>query len=389
MFGRRKGRGKGPVANQLRQAAEPNKLSWVPDDTSDEQGEANFDETDELEPDEIDASFEDDDEADSEDEVEIARRQEELRAELERQAEEFGLARYDPRSTYGENGEAVVGVLDELERMDVATAEQLADAWMARDPSERDVVEREMRHRHRDGKRSYELTAAEDAVTVWLNGKLASEPDDADLWRIVAEAGRGAVDALILDRDLDDADYDTLYGAWQEVIDADEGDEGDEGGAESGESSTGEADAGEPGEFGPNTELVRQFLVKLGELTLDQTLKLAAMWKQQERGDLRQAHDGVRDLADEDQAWRDQIQAAQKEVSGWTQLLPAAADHFTRRDNRLLEARTAALPAAVDAVTALVLADLLEPEDAETLYRPWADAIGEPALPEFEDDGQG
>jgi hypothetical protein len=40
-----------------------------------------------------------------------------------------------------------------------------------------------------------------------------------------------------------------------------------------------------------------------------------------------------------------------------------------------------ALPPAIDAVTALVLADLLEPEDAEMLYAPWAEVVGEPKLP--------
>jgi hypothetical protein len=32
------------------------------------------------------------------------------------------------------------------------------------------------------------------------------------------------------------------------------------------------------------------------------------------------------------------------------------------------------------------MADMLEPEDAAALYAPWAEAVGEPALPEYEDD---
>ena len=37
---------------------------------------------------------------------------------------------------------------------------------------------------------------------------------------------------------------------------------------------------------------------------------------------------------------------------------------------------------------ALVMADILEREDAETLYAPWADVVGEPALPAFEEDDE-
>jgi hypothetical protein len=400
MFGRRKGT-KGPVANQLRRQSEPNKLSWASQDTANEAGDAEefepetLDDSDDFDDTEVDASFEDDEEPDSEDEVEIARRQEELQAELARQAEEFGLTNYDPRSTYGENGEDVLAVLEELERMDEATAEQLADAWMAGDPSERDIVEREMRHRHRTGGHSYELSAAEDAVATWLNKRLATDEEDKDLWRIVAEAARGAVDALILDKELDDADFDALYGAWEEVMEAEDGEaegEDDSSGESRAEAAGGAEDSAEAGdelEFGPNTELVRQFIARMEDLTLDQLLNLAAYWKEQERGDLRQAHDAVRDLANEDQKWRDQIQAAQKEVAAWLDRLPIATDHISRRDTKVLDARKAALPAVVDAITGLALADLLEPEDAETLYLPWKDAVGDPALPEFEEDGQG
>jgi hypothetical protein len=39
-----------------------------------------------------------------------------------------------------------------------------------------------------------------------------------------------------------------------------------------------------------------------------------------------------------------------------------------------------------DAIAALVMADMLEPEDAETLYAPWAETVGQPALPTYEDD---
>jgi hypothetical protein len=39
-------------------------------------------------------------------------------------------------------------------------------------------------------------------------------------------------------------------------------------------------------------------------------------------------------------------------------------------------------------VTALVLADLLEREDAETLFAPWGEAVGDPSLPEYSDEDE-
>jgi len=39
-------------------------------------------------------------------------------------------------------------------------------------------------------------------------------------------------------------------------------------------------------------------------------------------------------------------------------------------------------PALADAMAALVLGDLLEPADAETLYAPWYNIMGAPELPE-------
>ena len=48
--------------------------------------------------------------------------------------------------------------------------------------------------------------------------------------------------------------------------------------------------------------------------------------------------------------------------------------------------RESAGPVLADAVAALVLADIFEPEDAEILYAPWAEVVGAPALPTFEDD---
>jgi hypothetical protein len=380
----RRGKTKGPVANKLSRQAEPNKLTWAAADA----------EARDLEPaeDEFpDDAFEDE-EVEEVDEQTLAQRQADLQAELERQAEEFGLTSANPQAAYGPNGEAVAALLDSLYEIRPDQMERLADAWDAVDRAEREVVERELKRRHRFGSHEYELTAAEDAVTAWLNAQQGPDEDEAVLLRIVAAAARDAVDALILDEDLDDADFDTLYGPWSEVMDAEGGEAADEADDEAaaGGSAQGSGDATEESteEFGPNTELVRLFLARLGEMTPAQLAELTASWNGQSREDLRQAHRAMQELAKEDETWRQQVKAAQDEITTW-----ANGPHTTRvlRPRSALagdvEARLAALPPALDAVSALVLADLLEPEDAEVLYAAWEGTVGEPKLPEFEDDG--
>jgi hypothetical protein len=48
--------------------------------------------------------------------------------------------------------------------------------------------------------------------------------------------------------------------------------------------------------------------------------------------------------------------------------------------------RQAVTPAIIDSVTALLMSDLLERDDAETLYAGWETAVGRPALPAISDD---
>jgi hypothetical protein len=386
MIGRRQAKSR-PAANRLRNESKPNTLSWTSDDTARADDDQLFDDEPEEELDEepLDAEFTDDQEPDDEDEVEIARRQVELQAELERQAEEFGLTNLDSAAAFGANGQAVIEVLDALDSIEIDDAERLADAWLSIDPAERDVVERDLRRRHRQGSHSYELTAAEDAVANWLNSQLKAEPDDADLWRAVADATRAAVDALVLDEELDDADYETLYGAWADAMES-EGGEGEESEESSGETPDAASPQGAAGDFGPNTELVGKLIERVRTLTVDEATRLAASWRGQPKSDLRQAHDAVKLLVDEDPAWRTQVKAAQDAVAEplTTRLVSRPTTRLEVLD-RETAARRAALPAAVDAATALVLADLLDPADAEMLFGPWADEIGEPDLPEFED----
>ena len=381
----RRGKGKGPVANKLSGEAEPNKLSWVASDAESAGAELDYDQFIE------DEEFAGEDE---EDEATLAQRRAELEAELARQAEEFGLTGSNPTAIYGPNGEDVEAVLDALSAIDTERAEQLADAWAAGDATERDVLERDLLRRSRAGKHGYELTAAEDAVAAWLNAQTPEDDDEAAFWAMVAGAARGAVDALILDEELDDADYDTLYGPWAEVMDTDDED-GEAGDREQKVTAGSSArDSGRPedesdGEFGPNTKLVRQFLVKLDELTPDQAGELTGFWNRQSKADLRQAHRAMQELAKEDETWREQIRAAQDQIATWTN--GPHGVKALRQDRALaaeIAARVAALRPAVDAVSALVLADLLEPEDAEALYAAWEATVGEPKLPEYEEDGE-
>ena len=386
MFGR--GKRKGPVANKLTGEAEPNKLSWVASDTEAAGAELDYDQFVE------DEDLAEDDEENEEDEQTLAQRRADLQAELARQAEEFGLTGSNPTAIYGPNGEDVEAVLDALAAIDTERAEQLADAWAAGDATERDVLERDLLRRSRVGKHGYELTSAEDAVAAWLNAQMPEDDDEAAFWAMVAGAARGAVDALILDEELDDADFDTLYGPWAEVMDTDEegGETGDrERAVTAGASArySGHPEDESDGEFGPNTELVRQFLVKLDELTPDQDRELTAFWRGQSKADLRQAHRAMQELVKEDETWREQIRAAQDQIATWTNGPHGVA--ALRQDRALaaeIAARLAALPPAVDAISGLVLADLLEPEDAEALYAAWDATVGEPKLPEYEEDGE-
>jgi len=367
---RRKQTGKGkPAANRLSNEAEPNTLSWGAADAEAAEGEdLEFEEVEELEDED---EFDDEDEAEDDDPETLARRQAEFEAEIQRQAEEFGLATDDPTAIYGPNGESVAAVLEALDEMDSETAERLADAWDAVEPTERDVLDRVLQRRHRGGSHQYELSAAEDSVAAWLAAQKPTGDADAEVARIVASAARDAVDAFILDEDLDDVDYETLSGPWLSVMGSE--DDADGSGAADADAATDapNSESEAEGEFGPNTLLVMDVLERLRGLTIDDLAKLERAWKTADREDLKTAHRALDKAVREDRAWREQVKVAQEQVVKWASLR---------------EGRQAFIPPLVDCVAALVLADILEPEDAETLYAPWADVVGEPKLPTYEDD---
>ena len=378
----RKPKGEG-AANRLSDEAEPNMLSWDADGGL----EAELDKGDEVDDELVDEV----DEGKDDPEV-AARRAAELAAELQREAEEFGLTGSNAAEIYGPNGEAVALLLDSLSEVDYETAEAIADAYEAIPEAERKVARSVVRRRHRGGGLDADLWAAEHAVSDWL-AAMQLEGDEAALYAVVADAATDAVDALVLEDDLADVDFATLYGPWSDVMEADDDDgAGDDAGAEpangsgSAETTSAEDGAEADGEFGPNTELVLQFLTKLAALTAAETSELVAAWRRQPKEELRIAHRNLQALADEDRRWREQLRLAQEEVFAWMSGRSEKRDYSFGAPQSLARVREPAGPAVADAVAAIAMADMLEPKDAETLYAPWAEVVKEPALPQYEDD---
>jgi hypothetical protein len=397
--------------NRLRDEVEPNTLTWTSADGTDAASAEPEDVEDELED-----GQGDEDADDVPDTRTDAERAADLQAELEREAEEFGLTGQNPTDMYGPNGEDVASLLDSLADIDDETAEAIADAYEAVPEAERKVAQLVVRRRHRGGGLEAELWAAEHAVSDWL-AAMQLDGDEFDLYSVVADAATDAVDALVLEDELADVDFATLYGPWSEIMDTDEGDEAEEvdepapakgsgsgsgkgapaKGSGSGSGSGKGAPAKEPtkepaepdGEFGPNTELVLKFLTRLAALTAAETSELVAAWRKQPKEELRIAHRNLQSLADEDPKWREQLHLAQDEVFAWMEGRSEKRDYSFGAPQSLARVREPAGPAVADAVAALAMADMLEDGDAEILYAPWADIVKEPALPEYEEEDEG
>jgi len=387
--------------NKLHDEVEPNKLSW----TSADGANADPGELPDFEE-ELTNTLSDQDGDDGEPDTRTdAERAVDLQAELDREAEEFGLTGSNPTAMYGPNGENVASLLDSLADIDDETAEAIADAYEAVPDAEHKVAQLVVRRRHRGGGLETELWAAEHAVSDWL-AAMQLDGDDLALYSVVADAATDAVDALVLEDELADVDFATLYGPWSDVMDSDE--DGDSEVAEAAAADDGKKGAkaeipeaveaflekldakeaaADEGEFGPNTELVLQFLTKLAALTAAETAELVGAWRKQPKEDLRIAHRNLQALADEDPKWREQMRLAQEEVFAWMSGRSEKRDYSFGAPQSLARVREPAGPA--DAVAALAMADMLEDGDAETLYAPWADVVKEPALPEYDEDDDG
>jgi hypothetical protein len=384
VFGRRKPGSAGSTANRLGNQAEPNKLTWVEAEPAEASpAEAVDDEVDGLEPDSPEIA---DAEADDE---EARLRAARLQAELQREAEEFGLTTDDPKRKYGPNGEKVAAILAALADLEDEKAVALTDEYDAVPEDEFQAAHSAVLERFGGSGHEPYLRAAEYAISDWLASvNLAVE---VPVYSTVADIATDAVDALILEDLLSDAEFETLHGPWSRVMQG--GPHAVEAGSIRAEEPVAEPEdqaEGEPeGEFGPNSDLVLQFLERLEALTPGEIAVLVAAWGRQHGGAIRAAHANLQSIADEDPEWHEQIHRAQEEVASWT-LGKGGRRGYLGGDVPEVPApvREPAGPAVADAIGALVMADVLEREDAETLYAPWAEVIGWPAFPTYEGDGE-
>ncbi|MGA2512664.1 MAG: hypothetical protein ABSG37_03495 [Candidatus Limnocylindrales bacterium] len=367
-------------------------------DGSDRAPAAEFDATlDELEEDGLDEDLED--------------QPEDMTADLESQAADY-LADNDVWM-YGPNAAAVLEILDRLEDLVPDEARPLAEAWLAIPRSDREQARKAARKlAEGDEEIALHLQLVREAVATWMAVTglypefVASDPD----WgRTCTQAGEAALDAataVILEGRIDEGHYEALLQPWAETMadlsaaadaarlqgrsgsepDADAADAGDAAdaadAADAGEDEDDEgAEEGE-GEFGPNSDAVEDFLNRLWLLTPEQVGRLVSGWQNTPREDLGVAHESLKALVDEDPDWRDQVRRAQEKLAPWLNAGRIQETSGFLGQTGQGESRKMAGPTLADAVAALVLGDLLEPQDAETLYGPWFNLIGAPRLPD-------
>jgi hypothetical protein len=309
---------------------------------------------------------------------------EDLAADLESQAADY-LAGNDVW-LYGPNAPAVLAILDRLEEVGVADGTAIAQAWRDVPKSQRDAARKAVRKlTDADEDLFRHVQMARQEIGSWL--AVAAEypefakaaPDWAKTAAVVGEAALDAAAAAILEQDLDEDRYQALWKPWTDATDAykvEEELQEIEGEPEEGE------EADEEGEFGPNTLAVADFINRLWLLTPEQVTRLVSAWQESPGDDLEAAHEALHELVEEDEEWREQVMRAQEQIASWLNggrieetsgFLGQTGQGVTRR---------MAGPALADALAALVLGDLLEPEDAQTLYAPWFNLVGAPPLPE-------
>jgi hypothetical protein len=294
---------------------------------------------------------------------------------------------------YGPNAAAVLEILDWLEEIVPSEARPLAEAWLAIPKSDRDRARKAARKIAEDDlETGRHLQLAREAVTTWMSVTAAypdfviAEPDWARLCGQAAEAALDAATAVILEGKLEERHYEALLEPWSETtaqLDADaeaaslDGGDGDEEELD----EEGDDDVVE-GEFGPNSNEVVDFMNRLWLLAPEQIGRLVTGWQDAPRDELKSAHDAVQELADENPECREQVRAAQEKLAPWLNSGRVAETAGILGQTGQGDTRKMAGPALADAMAALVLGDLLEPADAETLYAPWYNIMGAPELPE-------
>lgn len=321
---------------------------------------------------------------------------EDMTADLESQAADY-LAGNDVWM-YGPSAEAVLEILDRLEELTPTDARPLAEAWLAIPKSDRDRARKAARKLGEDDlELGRHLELAREAVGTWMavTGPFPEFVNADPEWgRLCTQSGEAALDAataVILEGRLEEIHYESLLEPWSEAmaeLDAAaetarlEGPADDEPDDEEAEA---EEEQQDQAEFGPNADSVTDFLTRLWLLTPEQVSRLVGGWQNVDRDDLRTAHEGLRGAADEEPEWRDQVRHAQDKLSPWLNAgrIEETAGFLGQTGQG--ESRKMAGPALADAVAALVLGDVLERRDAETLYGPWFNLIGAPPLPVAEE----
>ena len=136
-------------------------------------------------------------------------------------------------------------------------------------------------------------------------------------------------------------------------------------------------------------ERAKQLFVSLESLLkAGSPLQWISAWRDQPKEALKTAHHALQGVADEEKLWREQLRLAQEEVFAWMDSRTTAyMEHFaTTTDDA--KTRESAGPVVADAIAALTMADVLPAEDAAVLYAPWAEVVGEPDLPAYEDEDE-
>jgi hypothetical protein len=347
----------------------------------------------ELGEDELDDDLEDGDLEDGD----LEDQPEDMTADLQSQAADY-LAGNDVWM-YGPNAGAVLEILDRLEEISPTEARPLAEAWLAIPKSDRELARKAVRKLYEsDNETARHLQLVREAVGTWM-AVTAGYPEyvnaEPDWSRVCTQTGEAALDAataVILEEVLDESHFEALFAPWSETtaqLDATAaaarleasgpGETEEVDGVDDGEE---EEDAEDEAAFGPNSDAVTDFLNRLWLLTPEQVGRLVGGWQNAPREDLHQAHQSLQELVDEDPEWREQIRHAQEKLGPWLNAsrIQETAGFLGQAGQG--ESRKMAGPALADAVAALVLGDLLVPEDAEVLYGAWFNLIGAPPLPE-------
>ena len=284
---------------------------------------------------------------------------------------------------YGTRAPEVLAVLDRLEEMGPQDGRLVADAWQAVPKADREnarkVVKRVVLI---GGDPERYLQIAREAVGTWLAVAvnrpefLKADPDWPAASARVAEAAMDAITALVIANDLDPDQVATFAEPWAAAGESGQTPAGQ------GEPDDEDEDEDEEGKYGPNTDAVVNLLNRLWLLTPEQVSRIVVRWQNSPAEDLRVAHEMVHDLVDEDSEWREQVKAAQEALSPWLNSGRIADNSGFLGHSGRNDVRRMAGPVLADAVAALVLGDLLEPEDAATLYAPWFEQVGAPPLPD-------